>query len=96
MLFHFKDESLFDETVAVHARAAETDRPAEEVAEIYTRELARLRVGARIDDYLVLLTSRYAQGALRRSDSRRLLEPVAGEPAHRGRPIAPPSARRGT
>ena len=63
---------------AVDALVAETNQPAEEVASIYARELARLRVGARIDDYLVLLTSRYAREALRRSDSRRSPKPLAG------------------
>jgi hypothetical protein len=53
----------------------------EEVAEIYLRELAH-----RIEDYLVLLTSRHVREALRGSD-RRFLEPVAFNPRHLGWPI---------
>jgi hypothetical protein len=68
----------------------------EEVAEIYMRELARLREGARIQDYLVLLTSRHVRQALRRSGRGRFLEPVAFNPRHLGWPITPPPAERGT
>ena len=60
---------------AIDALVVETDRPLEEVAEMYLRELARLRVGARIEDYLVLLTSRHVREALRRPDARRFLNP---------------------
>jgi hypothetical protein len=66
---------------AIDALAAETGRPMEEVAEIYLRELAH-----RIEDYLVLLTSRHVREALRGSD-RRFLEPVAFNPRHLGWPI---------
>lgn len=77
---------------AVDALVAETHRPAEEVARIYAGELARLRVGARIDDYLVLLTSRYAREALRRSDGPRWLKLVGAEAPHLGRRTAPAPA----
>jgi Protein of unknown function (DUF3562) len=60
---------------AIDALVVETDRPVEEVAEIYMRELTRLREGARIQDYLVLLTSRHVRQALRRSGRGRSLEP---------------------
>ena len=65
---------------AIDALAAETDRPIEEVAEIYMGELGRLRSGARIEDYLVLLTTRHVREALRRPDRRRFLKPL--EVAH--------------
>ena len=56
---------------AIDALAAETHRSPEEVAEVYVRELARLRAGARIENYLVLLTSRHVREALRGLDRRR-------------------------
>lgn len=62
---------------AIDALVAETDRPLEEVAGIYMRELARLREGARVEDYLMLLTSRHVRRALRRSGRGRFLEAVA-------------------
>ena len=52
----------------------------EEVAKIYMGELGRLRSGARIEDYLVLLTTRHVREALRRPDRRRFLKPL--EVAH--------------
>jgi len=68
----------------------------EEVAEIYMRELARLREGARIQDYLVLLTSRHVRRALRGSGRGRFLEPVVFDPRHLARPITPAPAHSGT
>jgi hypothetical protein len=64
---------------AIAALVAQTDRPPQEVAEIYMRVLARLREGARIQDYLVLLTSRHVREALRRSGSGGLLSPSSRE-----------------
>jgi hypothetical protein len=68
---------------AIDALVAETNRPMEEIAEIYMRELARLREGARIQDYLVLLTSRHVRQALQRSGRGRL-------PRHFLTPLARP------
>lgn len=58
---------------AIDALVAQTHRPIEEVAEIYMRELARLGAGARIEDYLVLLTSRHVLEALGPGPQTRLL-----------------------
>jgi Protein of unknown function (DUF3562) len=65
---------------AIDALVEETNRPVEEVAQLYMRELARLQVGARIQDYLVLLTSRRVRAALRRSGGPRFLNPTAFGP----------------
>lgn len=76
---------------AIDALVAETDRPLEEVAEIYMRELARLREGARVQDYLMLLTSRHVRRALRRSYRAPLLdEPAALTRRHLGWPTRRP------
>ena len=80
---------------AIEDLVAETGRPLEEVAEIYMRELTRLREGARIQGYLVLLTSRHVRQALRPSGKGRFLETVAFNPRHLGRPLTPPPAQRG-
>jgi len=50
---------------AIDTLARDTGRPVQEVAEVYMQELARLESGARIYDYLPLLTSRYALTILR-------------------------------
>jgi hypothetical protein len=71
---------------AIDALVAETDRPLEEVAEVYMRELARLREGARVQDYLMLLTSRHVRQALRRSGRGRFLEAGALTRQHLGWP----------
>ena len=60
---------------AIDALVEETHRPLEEVAKLYLRELNRLQTGARVQDYLVLLTSRHVREALRRPDTPRFLEP---------------------
>jgi hypothetical protein len=75
---------------AIDALAAETHRSPEEVAEVYVRELARLRAGARIENYLVLLTSRHVREALRGSDRRRFAKPAASNPLPRTVTPAPP------
>ena len=80
---------------AIDALVAETDRPLEEVAEIYMRELARLREGARVQDYLMLLTSRHVRRALRPSGRGRF-EPVAMTPRHSGWLATRPLAQTGT
>jgi hypothetical protein len=80
---------------AIDALVAETARPLEEVAEIYMRELGRLREGARVQDYLMLLTSRHVRRALRRSGRGRF-EPVAIAPGGIGRRITRPLAQKGT
>jgi hypothetical protein len=79
---------------AIDALVAETHRPIGEVAEMYMRELLRLRVGARIEDYLVVLASRHAREALRRSAGS--LVPVVAfnsDLRHLEWPITPPPAR---
>ena len=76
---------------AIDALVAETDWPMEEVAEIYMRELARLREGARIQDYLVLLTIRHVRQALRRSGRGRLPRPLVTRPARRQNPTPMPT-----
>jgi hypothetical protein len=81
---------------AIDALVAETDRPLEQVAEIYMRELARLREGARVQDYLILLTSRHVRRALRRSGRERFLEPVALTPRDLAWPTQRPLVQRGT
>jgi len=58
---------------AIDALVEETKRPVEEVAHLYVRELSKLQSGARVQDYLVLLTSRHVRQALRRLDRPRLL-----------------------
>ena len=49
---------------AIDALVQKTGRPLEEVAELYLSELTRLQSGARIQDYLVLLTSRRVRDTL--------------------------------
>lgn len=50
---------------AVEALAAELQLPVETVARCYFSELAALREGAKISDYLVVLSVRQARDALR-------------------------------
>jgi hypothetical protein len=80
---------------AIDALVAETNQPLEEVAEIYMHELARLREGARVQDYLMLLTSRHVRRALRRLGRGRF-EPAAMMPRHIGWPTTRPRAQKGT
>ena len=49
---------------AIEALARESSLPVAEVREIYEGELARLRDGARITDFLVLFASRRTRSAL--------------------------------
>ena len=57
----FEPEDLY----AIGRLARETRHPAEEVKQIYGGVLARLRSGARISDFLILLTSKKVRGMLR-------------------------------
>jgi len=52
-------------TYAIEVLAAEVRLPPERVAEVYAAELERLMVGARIEDYLPVLTSRRVKQILR-------------------------------
>ena len=81
---------------AIDALVAETERPLEEVAEIYMRELARLREGARVQDYLVLLTRRHVRHALRGSGRGPFLKPVALTRRHLGWPTRRPPVQTAT
>ena len=58
---------------AIDVLVQETKRPLEEVAGLYIRELTRLQAGARIQDYLVLLTSRRVRERLRGEKAPRIL-----------------------
>ena len=49
--------------------AQRTNRPVAEVRQIYEMELARLKVDARVTDYLTLFASRRAREILLRSPS---------------------------
>ena len=57
------DEDLAN-TDAIALLAEETQRPLPIVKEVYDAEFARLKDGAKITDYLVLLASRRARDAL--------------------------------
>lgn len=64
---------------AIGQLSQETRRPLEEVKKIYGDVLARLRSGARIHDFLILLTSKKVRGMLRNkenSDVRLFLQPL--------------------
>jgi hypothetical protein len=65
---------------AIDALAQETKRPLAEVAHVYVDELTRLQTGARVQDYLVLLTSKRVRESLRRGKPPRFLEPSAFSP----------------
>jgi hypothetical protein len=58
---------------AIEVLAQELSWPEEAIREIYLTELARLMAGARVDDYLVVLTSRKVRDAIRRKANRGLL-----------------------
>ena len=72
------DDGVHQDTI--EALAGEMHLPTERVAEIYTTELARLRVGARIEDYLVVLTCRRVRDTLRQqtAPARPFLRPESG------------------
>ena len=67
-----------DDSVAEHAKhlaaiaalAQETRRPLDEVKEVYEVELARLRIEARITDYVPLFASRSTKARLAQSELR--------------------------
>lgn len=61
---------------AIEALSQKTKRPVEEIAKLYVSELVRLRTGARVQEYLVLLTSRRVREALRRAESPGSIEPA--------------------
>lgn len=61
--YDLPDDALHQDTI--ETLAEEMDLPVERVAKTYTTELARLRVGAHIEDYLVVLTCRRVRDALR-------------------------------
>jgi len=65
---------------AIDALVQETQRPIEEVTQLYVDELTRLQAGARVEDYLVLLTSKHVRESLRRGKSPSFLEPSAFNP----------------
>jgi hypothetical protein len=65
---------------AIDTLAKDTGRPVQEVAEVYMRELARLESGARIFDYLPLLTSRYALTILRERVRQGSMTTVSSRP----------------
>ncbi len=56
----FRSSSAF----VIEAIAGETQRSFEEVKGVYETEYARLKAGARITDYLVLIASRRTRAAL--------------------------------
>lgn len=60
----------------IEALSQKTKRPVEEIAKLYVSELVRLRTGARVQEYLVLLTSRRVREALRRTESPGSIEPA--------------------
>jgi hypothetical protein len=68
---------------AIDALVQETERPLAEVAKLYVSELTRLQTGARVQDYLVLLTSKRVRESLRRGKPPRFLEPSAFNPLPR-------------
>jgi hypothetical protein len=57
---------------AIEALARASKRSVREVGEIYMEELAHLKVDARIQDYLVLLTSKHVRDVLRGASERKL------------------------
>ena len=52
---------------AIETLAAEIGCDISDVKSVYERELARLQAGARLREYLVLLTSRYTMEAIRKT-----------------------------
>ena len=59
---------------AIDMLARANNRSAQEVAEIYLEELARLKAHAKIQDYLVLLTSKRVREVLRAARERKSVE----------------------
>jgi hypothetical protein len=53
---------------AIDQLAKETRHPAEKVKQIYAGVVSRLRSGARIRDYLILLTSKKVRSILRKTE----------------------------
>jgi len=69
-----------DHVYAINALVQETKRPLEEVAQLYITELNRLGSGARLQDYLVVLTSKRVRESLRRGKPAAFVEPSAFNP----------------
>ena len=65
---------------AIDALVQETKRPLEEVAPLYVTELNRLGSGARLQDYLVVLTSKHVRESLRRRKPAGYVAPSAFNP----------------
>jgi hypothetical protein len=65
---------------AIEALVQETKRPLEEVAQLYVTELNRLGSGARLRDYLVVLTSKRVRESLRRRKPAGFVAPSAFNP----------------
>jgi hypothetical protein len=72
VLYDFADEPAH--LHAIDMLAKEASQPVALVTEIYITELARLKVGARIKDFLVVLTCRKVREGLRR---RRVAAPLS-------------------
>jgi len=66
---------------AIESLVEETQWPLDEIAQLYVTELSRLQSGARIQDYLVVLTSKRVREALRATKPARFLEPSAFNPS---------------
>ena len=62
---------------AIDKLAQETSHPAEEVRKIYADVLGRLRPGARIQDYLIVLTSKKVRDMLKTRKPEVNLRPQA-------------------
>jgi hypothetical protein len=66
---------------AIEALMEETRSPLEKIAQLYLAELSKLQTGARIQDYLVVLTSRRVREALSVTKRARFLEASAFNPS---------------
>ena len=61
----FHGSNISSHLDAIKSLAKEANQPVEDVQAIYATELARLEAGARISDYLVVLTSKRVRQILR-------------------------------
>jgi len=66
---------------AIESLVEETQWPLERIAQLYVSELSRLQTGARVQDYLVVLTSRRVREALRAAKPARFVESTAFNPS---------------
>lgn len=62
-----------EDLYAIDQLAQETRHPAEKVEKIYAEVLSRLRSGARIHNFLTLLTSKKVRDVLRKQGNRMLI-----------------------